>query len=101
MPLDIGMLRLPGQPSKPGSLNREVIRMMVGPPAHDGKEKVAKEIIEAIDEEKKSVTFKVIGGDLMELYKTFILTVHVDTKGEDNLRHFGEFNVSEETISQK
>ncbi|KAK3023806.1 hypothetical protein RJ639_043472 [Escallonia herrerae] len=52
---------------------------------HDGKEKVAKEIIEAIDEEKKSVTFKVIEGDLMELYKTFILTVHVDTKGEDNL----------------
>ncbi|KAK2981448.1 hypothetical protein RJ640_001962 [Escallonia rubra] len=51
----------------------------------NGKEKVAKEIIEAIDEEKKSVTFKVIEGDLMELYKTFILSVHVDTKGEDNL----------------
>ncbi|KAM7487740.1 hypothetical protein LguiB_025224 [Lonicera macranthoides] len=52
---------------------------------HDGKEKVAKEIIEAIDEEKKSVTFKVVEGDLMELYKTFKLTVHVDTKGENNL----------------
>ncbi|KAL2235106.1 UNVERIFIED_CONTAM: Kirola, partial [Sesamum indicum] len=52
---------------------------------HDGKEKVAKEIIEAIDEEKKSVTFKVIEGDLMELYKTFKLTVHVDTNGDDNL----------------
>ncbi|KAL0288448.1 UNVERIFIED_CONTAM: Kirola [Sesamum calycinum] len=43
---------------------------------HDGKERVAKEIIEAIDEEKKSVTFKVIEGDLMELYKTIKLTVH-------------------------
>jgi hypothetical protein len=52
---------------------------------HDGKEKVAKEIIEAIDEEKKSVSFKVIEGDLMELYKNFTLTVHVDTNGEDNL----------------
>ncbi|XAR72229.1 hypothetical protein NMG60_11018799 [Bertholletia excelsa] len=52
---------------------------------HDGKKKVAKEIIEAIDEENKSVTFKVIEGDLMELYKTIIFTVHVDTKGEKNL----------------
>ncbi|EYU33126.1 hypothetical protein MIMGU_mgv1a0195071mg, partial [Erythranthe guttata] len=51
----------------------------------DGKERVAKEIIEAIDEEKKSVTYKVIEGDLMELYKTFKLTVHVDTSGDDNL----------------
>lgn len=51
----------------------------------DGKERVAKEIIEAIDEENKSVTFKVIEGDLMEHYKEIKLTVHVDTKGEDNL----------------
>ncbi|MGI4370303.1 MLP family protein, partial [Klebsiella pneumoniae] len=51
----------------------------------DGKEKTAKDIIEAIDEETKSVTFKVVEGDLMELYKTFIIVVHVDTKGENNL----------------
>ncbi|KAL9148791.1 hypothetical protein ABFS82_12G066500 [Erythranthe guttata] len=52
---------------------------------HDSKECVAKEIIEAIDEEKKSVTFNIVEGDLMELYKTFKATVHVDTDGEDNL----------------
>ena len=52
---------------------------------HDGKKKTAKEIIEAIDEVNKSVTFKVVEGDLMQLYKTFIITVHVDTKGENNL----------------
>ncbi|XP_047309677.1 kirola-like [Impatiens glandulifera] len=52
---------------------------------HDGKEKVAKERIEAIDEVKKSVTFNVIEGDLLELYKIFIFTVHVDTHGENNL----------------
>ncbi|KAL2546173.1 MLP-like protein [Forsythia ovata] len=52
---------------------------------HDGKDRVAKEIIEAVDEEKKSVTFKVIEGDLMELYNTFKLIVHVDTTGDDNL----------------
>jgi hypothetical protein len=51
----------------------------------DGKERVAKEIVEAIDEANKLVKFKVIEGDLMELYKTFYLTVHVETKGENNL----------------
>ncbi|KAL8035006.1 hypothetical protein ABFX02_12G068800 [Erythranthe guttata] len=52
---------------------------------HDGKESVSKQIIEAIDEEKKSVTYNLVEGDLMELYKTFKATVHVDTVGEDNL----------------
>ncbi|KAJ9564001.1 hypothetical protein OSB04_009161 [Centaurea solstitialis] len=52
---------------------------------HDGKAKVTKEVIEAIDEEKKSVCFKVVEGDLMEAYKSFFITVHVDTKGEDSL----------------
>ncbi|GMP59207.1 hypothetical protein CsSME_00022581 [Camellia sinensis var. sinensis] len=51
----------------------------------DGKKKVGKEVVEAIDEENKSVTFKVIEGDLTELYKAFKVTVHVDTKGENNL----------------
>uniref|UniRef100_A0A3Q7FZ69 Bet v I/Major latex protein domain-containing protein n=1 Tax=Solanum lycopersicum TaxID=4081 RepID=A0A3Q7FZ69_SOLLC len=51
----------------------------------DGKEKVAKEVIEEIDEEKKLVKFKVIGGDILEAYNSFYLTVHVETKGEDNL----------------
>ncbi|XP_027100313.2 kirola [Coffea arabica] len=52
---------------------------------HDGKKKVAKEVIQAIDEAKRSITFKVIEGDLLELYKTFIITVHVDTHGKSNL----------------
>ncbi|XP_059655381.1 kirola-like [Cornus florida] len=52
---------------------------------HDGKVKNTKQIIEAVDDEKKSVTFKIIEGDLTELYKNFILTVHVDAKGESNL----------------
>lgn len=50
----------------------------------DGKEKVSKEIIEEIDEEKKLVKFKVIGGDMLEAYNSFYLTVHVETKGEDD-----------------
>ncbi|THG18975.1 hypothetical protein TEA_005118 [Camellia sinensis var. sinensis] len=55
------------------------------PISPNGKKKVIKEVIEAIDEENKSVTFKVIGGDVTELYRTFKITVHVDTKGENNL----------------
>ncbi|XP_047309678.1 kirola-like [Impatiens glandulifera] len=51
----------------------------------DGKEKVVKHEILAIDEEKKSVSYKAIEGDLRELYKTFIITIHVDTDGENNL----------------
>lgn len=51
----------------------------------DGKQEEIKVIKEAIDEEKKSVTFKMIEGDLMELYKKFVVTLHVDTKGQSNL----------------
>nr|XP_027119999.1 kirola-like [Coffea arabica] len=51
----------------------------------DGKEKVAKVVIEAIDEAKKSITFKMIEGDLMEFYKTFIATVHVEALGQSCL----------------
>ncbi|XP_019167611.1 PREDICTED: kirola-like [Ipomoea nil] len=52
---------------------------------HDGKKKIAKEIIEAIDEEHKTVKFKVIGGELTEHYKSLSLNVHVDTRGINNL----------------
>ncbi|KAL8035004.1 hypothetical protein ABFX02_12G068600 [Erythranthe guttata] len=52
---------------------------------HDGEKRVAKNIIHTIDEEKKLVTFEIVEGDMMKLYKTFKLSVHVDTIGEDNL----------------
>ncbi|KAL8464717.1 hypothetical protein ACS0TY_034285 [Phlomoides rotata] len=50
---------------------------------HDGKEKTAKQVIESIDEEKKSIEFKMLEGDLMELYKTFVITIHIEMK--DNI----------------
>ncbi|CAA3014382.1 kirola-like [Olea europaea subsp. europaea] len=52
---------------------------------HEGKQKVAKEVIEAIDIEKRSVTFKIIEGDLMELYKAFKASFHVETNGDVDL----------------
>ncbi|CAA2980502.1 kirola-like [Olea europaea subsp. europaea] len=52
---------------------------------HDGKKRVAKQVVEAIDEEKKSITFKMLEGDLMELYKNFIIKIHIETKGDIDL----------------
>ncbi|KAL2545899.1 MLP-like protein [Forsythia ovata] len=52
---------------------------------HDGKPKVAKEVIEAIDEEKRSVTFKIVEGNLMELYKAIKANFHVETTGDVDL----------------
>ncbi|XP_055801811.1 kirola-like [Solanum dulcamara] len=37
----------------------------------DGKEMFAKTMLEAIDPQKKSITWKVIGGNLLELYNFF------------------------------
>ncbi|CAA0820557.1 MLP-like protein 28 [Striga hermonthica] len=45
----------------------------------DGEKKIAREVIEAIDEHKKSITFTVMEGDLMHAYTTFKLVVDVDT----------------------
>ncbi|PON94454.1 Major latex protein domain containing protein [Trema orientale] len=49
---------------------------------HDGKPRVAKEIVEAIDDEKNLITFRVIEGDLMEHFKTFKLTIQANPKTE-------------------
>ncbi|XP_011070612.1 kirola-like [Sesamum indicum] len=52
----------------------------------DGEKFVAKVVIEAVDEEKRSITYKVIEGDLMVAYNTFKVTFCVDSKGElDNV----------------
>ncbi|KAI7729838.1 hypothetical protein M8C21_013487 [Ambrosia artemisiifolia] len=52
---------------------------------HDGKDSVAKTLIKDINEEKKSVTFEILEGDLLELYKTFVIHVHVDKHGINHL----------------
>lgn len=51
----------------------------------DGKDRVAKSQIIDIDEDKKSITFNIFEGDLMELYKTIVVTVGVERDGSDNL----------------
>ncbi|KAL4586704.1 hypothetical protein LXL04_011346 [Taraxacum kok-saghyz] len=51
----------------------------------DGSECVAKEVVEAADKEKKLVCFKVVDGTLLDLYKILLLTINVDTTGEQHL----------------
>ena len=48
----------------------------------DGKDHVAKEVVESIDEENKVVTFKVIEGDILKEYKSFKAIVQSIPKGE-------------------
>lgn len=45
---------------------------------------IAKETVEAIDQEKRSVTFNDFGGDLMKLYKVFKMIVQVIEDGKAN-----------------
>ncbi|KAG6433352.1 hypothetical protein SASPL_104962 [Salvia splendens] len=52
---------------------------------HDGKQKRAKQVIQSIDEEKKLIQFKMLEGDLMELYKEFVITTHVETTNDIDL----------------
>ncbi|KAG8382757.1 hypothetical protein BUALT_Bualt05G0110500 [Buddleja alternifolia] len=50
-----------------------------------GKKSVSIEMIEAIDEQNKSITYKVVEGDLADVYKSLKYIIKVDTNGEDNL----------------
>nr|XP_016445739.1 PREDICTED: kirola-like [Nicotiana tabacum] len=44
----------------------------------DGREKFIRHIIEATDPQKKSVTWKVIEGDLLELYNSFTIITSIE-----------------------
>ncbi|CAM8883653.1 hypothetical protein QQ045_018993 [Rhodiola kirilowii] len=46
---------------------------------------VSKEKIEAVDDEKKTVTYSVIDGDLMKYYKSYKCHIFVEPKGEGSL----------------
>ncbi|CAI9296886.1 unnamed protein product [Lactuca saligna] len=48
---------------------------------NDGKPQASKQIIEAVDEKNHKIVFKVIGGELVEIYKTFKIIFHVEEKG--------------------
>ncbi|CAA0405248.1 Bet v I/Major latex protein [Arabidopsis suecica] len=47
---------------------------------HEGQAKVAKERIELVEPEKKLIKFRVIEGDVMAEYKSFLITIQVTPK---------------------
>nr|XP_043620691.1 kirola-like [Erigeron canadensis] len=47
---------------------------------HDGKKQFGKEIIEEIDETNHKIVFKLIEGNVLEIYKAFKITFHVEPK---------------------
>ncbi|CAH8358966.1 unnamed protein product [Eruca vesicaria subsp. sativa] len=46
----------------------------------DGKPKVAKDRIEAVEPKKNMITYRVIEGDLMKEFKSFLFTIQVTPK---------------------
>ncbi|KVH96242.1 kirola-like [Cynara cardunculus var. scolymus] len=63
---------------------------------HDRKDRVSKTLIHDINEEDKLITFHVTEGDVLELYKDFVVHLHVDTKGS---RHIVTWTVEYEKLS--
>ena len=47
----------------------------------DGKDHVAK-VVEAMDEENKTITYRVIEGDVLQEYKSFKVIIQTIPKGE-------------------
>ncbi|PIN08466.1 hypothetical protein CDL12_18957 [Handroanthus impetiginosus] len=47
----------------------------------DGKAQTARQVLQDIDKEKKQIAYKMLEGDLTELYKNMLITIHVETKG--------------------
>ncbi|KAK7844880.1 MLP-like protein 43 [Quercus suber] len=54
----------------------------------DGKAVMSKEVIETIDDKNYLATYKVIGGILKEMYKSFKFTIQVIPKGEESMVHW-------------
>ena len=48
----------------------------------DGKDQVAKDVVEAIDKENKTITYRVVEGDLLKEYKSFKFIIQSILKGE-------------------
>lgn len=51
----------------------------------EGQEKVVKVVVDDINKEKRLVTFKAFEGHLIEEYKAFKATLHIENEGDNNL----------------
>ncbi|XP_019160364.1 PREDICTED: kirola-like [Ipomoea nil] len=64
----------------------------------DGKTEIAEKVIDAIDDEKKMVKYRVTKGDPLKSYKSFILTCQVDSNGDD---HFVSWTIDYEKLKEE
>ncbi|KAG4208263.1 hypothetical protein ERO13_A03G119900v2 [Gossypium hirsutum] len=57
---------------------------------HDGKAKVSKQLVEAIDPSKNLITFREIEGDQLKEYKSFVATLQASpkNKGSGSIVHW-------------
>ncbi|TKY49593.1 MLP protein 31 [Spatholobus suberectus] len=66
---------------------------------HEGKVSVAKEVVEGIDRKNNKMTFKVIEGELLGLYKSFKSNLQVSPKGKGSVVHWAlEYEKQEDHI---
>lgn len=67
----------------------------------DGKEKISKQTIESIDEEKKIITFKEFEGDILNEYDNRKVSLHVDEEGEKDIVSWNmEYERPNENVSE-
>nr|GMD21910.1 kirola-like [Ipomoea batatas] len=66
--------------------------------AYYGKTKMAEDVIEVIDDEKKLVKFRVVKGDILDSYKSFSLTCQVHSNDDD---HFVTWTLEYEKLSEE
>ncbi|WRX16401.1 Bet v I/Major latex protein - like 10 [Theobroma cacao] len=77
--------------NKPHHVSNTCSEKVQGCELHDdGEAKKAKQVIEAIDSEKNSITFRMIEGDLMKEYKSFVIKFQATPKseGEGSIVHW-------------
>ncbi|KAG6599893.1 MLP-like protein 31 [Cucurbita moschata] len=55
---------------------------------HDGKAKVAKQLVEAVDADENLVVLRMIEGDLLKDHKNFKFTIQATPKGRGSVIHW-------------
>ncbi|GLT99821.1 hypothetical protein SLE2022_172340 [Rubroshorea leprosula] len=55
---------------------------------HDGEAKVGKQKVEAIDQVNNSITLKLIEGDVLKQYKSFVSKIQATPKGNGSVVHW-------------
>ncbi|KFK44400.1 hypothetical protein AALP_AA1G252500 [Arabis alpina] len=69
---------------------------------HDGEAQVSKERVELVEPEKNLITYRVLEGDLMKEYKSFVNTIQVTPKQGENgsiVRWYFEYEKIDDNVA--